>query len=353
MSTVRSARRENAARFRWAPGWGSDPASDRPLGMAHHGIAATSDGRIVTFDAAEPIVQIRDAEGRLRDSWSAPVATGHGLCIAREGDTESLWIADNGDSWVALPDQSYGSARPPTSRIEGSVVQLTLDGRELLRLATPDHPAYESASYCPTDVAVDETHLGGHGDIWVADGYGQSLVHHFDAAGRLLNTLTGEEGAGRFLGPHAVHIDRRGGAAEVYVADRENARIQVFSPGGSFLRVVGLGTLISPGGFAKLGDELIVSELDGRLAILGGDDTVVAVLGRGGLEGRNRPGWPNTLDGTGATVRPVLTDGVFNTPHGIATDGEGNVYVSEWVIGGRLVKLERLPRGGLDAGDFD
>jgi hypothetical protein len=263
--------------------------------------------------------------------------------VARHGEAESLWIADNGDSWVALPDRSYGSARPPTSRIEGAVVQLALDGSEITRLTTPDHPAYESGNYCPTDVAIDERHVGGHGDIWVADGYGQSLVHHFDADGRLLNTITGEEGAGRFIGPHAIHVDHRGGDAEIYIADRENARIQVFSPDGSFLRVVGMGTLISPGGFASLGDELIVSELDGRLAILGRDDTIVAIIGQGGLDGRNRPGWPNSLDDTGATVRPTLTDGVFNTPHGIATDGDGNVYVSEWVIGGRLIKLERVP----------
>lgn len=343
MSTTASASGDGAARFRWVPGWGVDAPDDRGPGMAHHGVAATSDGRIVTFDAAEPTVRIRDAAGRLLDSWPAPVTTGHGLCVARHGEAESLWIADNGDSWVALPDRSYGSARPPTSRIEGAVVQLTLDGSEITRLTTPDHPAYESGNYCPTDVAIDERHVGGHGDIWVADGYGQSLVHHFDADGRLLNTITGEEGAGRFIGPHAIHVDHRGGDAEIYIADRENARIQVFSPDGSFLRVVGMGTLISPGGFASLGDELIVSELDGRLAILGRDDTIVAIIGQGGLDGRNRPGWPNSLDDTGATVRPTLTDGVFNTPHGIATDGDGNVYVSEWVIGGRLIKLERVP----------
>ena len=341
--TIHSTSEVGPTRFRWVPSWGADARDDGGPSMAHHGVAATSDGRIVTFDAAETIVRFRDAKGRLLDSWRAPVTTGHGLCVARQGETESLWIADNGDSWVELPDRSYGSARPPTSRIEGAVVQLALDGSEIMRLATPDHPAYESGSYCPTDVAIDERHAGGHGDIWVADGYGQSLVHRFDADGRLLNTITGEEGAGRFLGPHAIHVDHRGHEAEVYIADRENARIQVFSPDGAFLRVVGVGTLISPGGFASLGDELIVAELDGRLVILGRDDTIVAIIGRGGLEGRTRPGWPNMLDEAGATVRPTLTDGVFNTPHGIATDGEGNVYVSEWVIGGRLIKLERVP----------
>jgi hypothetical protein len=333
----------SGVRLRWVHDWGVDALGAPGPGMAHHGVAATSDGRIVTFDAAEPMVLIRDSEGRLVDSWPAPVTTGHGMRVARHAETESLWVADNGDSWVALPDGTYGSATPAASRVEGAVVQLTLDGEELMRLPTPEHPAYERGSYCPTDVAIDEPHRGGHGDIWVADGYGQSLVHHYDADGRLLNTITGEQGAGRFVGPHAVHVDHRGGEPEIYIADRENARIQVFSPDGTFRRVVGVGTLISPGGFACLGDELIVAELDGRLAILGRDDTIVAIIGHGGLEGRARPGWPNSLDDTGTTVRPTLTEGVFNTPHGITTDAEGNVYVSEWVIGGRLIKLERVP----------
>lgn len=327
-------------RFRWVPGWGGDETGDRSTGMAHHGIAATMDGRIISFDPTDPIVQVRDTEGRLRESWRAPVTTGHGLCIASDGQTESLWIADNGDSWVPLPGRNYGSALTPETRIEGAVVQMTLDGKELMSLSTPEHPAYERGSYCPTGVAIDEKSAGGQGDIWVADGYGQSLVHHFSSDGRLIKTITGEGGAGRFLGPHAIHVDRRRGIPEVYVADRENARIQVFDTDGKFLRVIGVGTLISPGGFARLGDDLIVAELDGRLAILGSDDQVVGIIGRGDLEGRNRPGWPNTLDADGTTVRPELEDGVFNTPHGIATDRAGNVYISEWLIGGRLIKLE-------------
>ncbi len=339
MMTRRNAGSEGAVRFRWVSEWGSDEGADRSPGMAHHGIAATMDGRIVTFDSAEPIVRIRDAGGRLLQSWAAPVTTGHGLHVAMDGETESLWIADNGDSWVPLPDRSYGSALPHGTCVEGAVVQLTLDGKELMRLRTPEHPAYESGSYCPTDVAVDQQHLGGQGDIWVADGYGQSLVHHFDSNGQLLNTITGEDGAGRLLGPHAVHIDRRSGVPEIYIADRENSRIQVFAADGRFLRVVGVGMLISPGGFASLGDNLVVAELDGRLTILGRDDEVVAVIGQGGLAGRSRPGWPNTLDDTGATVRPDLKYGDFNTPHGIASDADGNVYVSEWIIGGRLIKL--------------
>ena len=54
-----------------------------------------------------------------------------------------------------------------------------------------------------------------------------------------------------------------------------------------------------------------------------------------------RDGWPNARDAAGDLVRPELAPGRFNSPHTIAADGDGNLYVTEWVIGGRLVKLTR------------
>ena len=329
------------ARFRWVPGWG-DQGTERQLsvGMAHHGIAVTSDQRVVSFGVDEPMVEIRHPNGKTLAVWRAPVATGHGLRIAVEDGRDTLWIADNGDSWVRLNDGSYGTALPDGTLVTGTVVQLTLSGEELRRVPVPDHPAYEAGSYCPTDVAVDEPRFGGDGSVWVADGYGQSLVHRFDVDGQLLLSLSGEEGLGRFDQPHSLHIDRRAKTPELYVTDRGNSRIQVFDLSGRFRRGVGVGSLISPGGIASLGSGLIVAELDGRVVLLDARDQLVGILGYGDVEGRARPGWPNAVDRNGNTVRPSLEQGSFNTPHGIATDQEGNVYLSEWVIGGRLIKLE-------------
>ena len=55
------------------------------------------------------------------------------------------------------------------------------------------------------------------------------------------------------------------------------------------------------------------------------------------------PGWPNNLDDDGNAVRSsVLESGKFNSPHGIATDNDGNIYSGEWLIGGRYTKLTKL-----------
>ena len=81
----------------------------------------------------------------------------------------------------------------------------------------------------PTDVA-----FGPNGDIYVTDGYGNSRVVKFTSAGRFVKAWgTKGHGKGQFDTPHSVAVDRQG---RVYVADRENYRIQIFSPDGEFLQ---------------------------------------------------------------------------------------------------------------------
>jgi hypothetical protein len=325
--------------FRWSEPWADQQVADTTNGWAHHGIAVTSMGEVVSFAPDRPQVRIMSPDGILRRAWDAPVTTGHGLTIVSSEGQDSLWIADNGDSLLQQSDGTYASAHAAGEQFHGSVVQMSLDGEEMSRLPVPPHAAYATGRFCPTDVAVDETRWGGDGHVWVADGYGESLVHEFDQHGVWVRTLTGETGLGRFLEPHAVFVDRRKDVPELYVADRGHSRIQVFGLDGTFRRGVGVGELISPGAFAPWGDDLLVAELDARITVLGPDDRVVGRLGSGEMQDRETPGWPNQIGAGGAIVRPDLDQGVLRTPHGIAADAQGNVYVSEWLVGGRIIKL--------------
>jgi len=314
---------------------GEDLAGERWSHWAHHDVAVLADGRLVVPDPRGGLAVL--AGGVVVDRIETDTNEIHGITVVVDDGAECLWLADCGFTMV----RGEGGGFEPGQRVRRGprAVEIALDGRELASIKVPrDHAAYESATFLPTSVAVDELRLGGSGDIWVADGYGAGLVHRFSAEGALLSTLTGTEGAGRFDTPHAVFLDRRRSPAELLVADRGNARIQVFSLDGRFLRCVGDGVLTSPSAFAIHGDHLVVAELQARVVLIDLEDRLVGELGSDPSV-TARPGWPNALDPGGLEVRPPLAATSFNSPHGLAVDAGGNLFISEWLIGGRTVRL--------------
>lgn len=332
-------------KFRWTEPfaeWLDSRREAERRAWIHSGIAVCRNGDVVLISHEDAILTVLGPNGQVRRTFPAGVTQGHGLHIAPEGDGDVLWVADNGFRRERDEHGDYPSvvgARP------GSVVKLSMDGRQLMRIEAPPLPAYDEGRFCPTGIAVhDEVH-GGNGDVWVADGYGECYVHRFRRDGSYVSTLSGEEGAGRFACPHAVWIDYRRQRPELYVSDRMNHRLQVFSLDGEFRRVVGnYETLRRPGGFALSGDHLMVTELEARLAVLDADGMVVGYLG-GDDEAAARPGFPNQLIDHTLPQRPSsLRPGLFNSPHGIASDRHGNLYITEWLIGGRVVVLVREGR---------
>lgn len=301
---------------------------DRPAdpsatdGWAHHDTAVLHDGTLVHSMAHGRELVLSGPSGR--DRIPTDLAELHGITVAGGPTDPRLWICDNGHKFVpGRPDYA--------ERITGGrVVEIDLAGTVHSELTQPPGG---SGGWMPTAVAVDEQ---GDGRIWVADGYGTSLLHRFAPNGTHVATVDGADSGLAFSTPHAIMIDRRRGVPELYVADRGNRRIVVLDLDGRYLRTVGAGYLTSPSGLAVADDRLYVTELFGSLAVLDGADTLLATMGNCGVQGR--PGWPNALDG-GDTVSPERLAGCFNSPHGVTTDAAGAVYVSEWLIGGRLVRL--------------
>ena len=324
--------------YEWVDGWASLPDTESArAGWAHHGVAVTSSGDLVAFHQGDPTVLVFDGSGNLRDSWDSGLTDAHGITLVREDGSDYLWIADNGRKRDPSTDYEY-----PATPKRAQVVKMTLEGRTVMSLRSPDLPVYEKGSYFPTWVAVNEERNGGNGDVWVADGYGENYVHRYDRDGAYVSSINGEEGeAGAFNCPHAIFVDTRGTEAELYVADRGNARVQVYDLEGAFKRSFGEDFLTSPSGFAVAGELMIVAELQARLTVLDADDRLVCYLGAN-EEVASGDGWPNSRNADGDLVRPpVLEPGRFNSPHGMATDGQGNVYVAEWLIGGRFTKLAK------------
>lgn len=323
--------------YRWIGDWAQVPDTETARqGWAHPGVAVTGAGDIVTVHPGEPRLLFFDTNGRLVRSVEMPATEGHGLCLVREGATDYLWVADSGSKRVGPPDYAPQGAG-------GQVLKLTLDGEVVIRFGQPDLPIYDTGKFSPTAVAVWEEGRGGDGTVWIADGYGTSTVHRYDRMGRYLSSINGGEGlAGAFKTPHGVAIDDRHGEPELYVADRTNHRLQVYSVDGRWKRVVGEEFLSSPSVFAFVDNFLVVGELRARLAVLDERDQFVGYLGENEAV-CTEPGWPNAKDEVGGFVRtPRLVPGKFNSPHGLAADSTGNLYVAEWLIGGRYTKLERV-----------
>ena len=324
--------------YEWIDRWAKISATESAkAGWAHHGIAITQAGDVISFHQGDPTMLVFDRTGNLKRSWSINVADAHGITVVQEGGAERLWIADNGRKRQWATGYQYP---PSTGPYAGQVLKTNLNGQTLLTLHRPDIPTYQEGNYSPTFVAVNEERYGGNGDVWVADGYGESYVHRFNKAGDYISSINGEEGrAGRFNCPHGIFVDRRKGEPELYIADRGNRRVQVYDLEGGFKRAFGPDFLTSPSGFVTHGDFLVIAELRARLAVLDREDNLVCYLGENEVV-CDVDGWPNSKNARGETAPTKLLEaGKFNSPHGLAVDTDGNLYVPEWLIGGRFTKL--------------
>lgn len=297
-----------AGQYKWIENWATVPPTENGR---THGVGASKDGRVFVFNQAVPGMLVYSPEGELLESWG-DYPGAHGLTFVEEDGVEYLWLADE---------------------VRKAVEKVTLSGEVVQSIAQAPHATYaEGGNYVPTWAAVNETRFGGNGDVWVTDGYGSHLVHRYDAKGNYLSTIDGTEGAGKFNCPHGIAFISRGGTTELYVADRGNHRVQVYTPEGVFLRTFGAEFLTSPDGFAPAGDIVIVPELFGRVSLLDAQDGLIAVLGEnGGVEAHD--GWPNTNE---------LVEGKFNSPHGAGANTKGDIFVVEWRAGGRVIKLEKV-----------
>ena len=153
--------------------------------------------------------------------------------------------------------------------------------------------------------------MASNGDIYVSDGYGNAFVHHLSPTGEHISTWGGPGvGPSEFRLPHGVWMASWRGQETVYVCDRENSRIQLFSLDGEYLgKVPGVRR---PTDIVVDGDGMrYVSELLSRVTILDEDDHAIAHIG-------------------GEELREP---GQFVAPHSVWLDSEGSLYVTEVLEG--------------------
>ena len=199
------------------------------------------------------------------------------------------------------------------------VRKCTTEGKVLLELGVPGKPT----PYMSGEPFHRCTHtaLSPRGDIYVSDGYGNAKVHKYSPDGKRLLSW-GEPGTdpGQFNIVHNIVTDTEGW---VYVADRENHRVQVFDGNGKYEtqwvnmhRPCGLYCCRGPQLrfiIGELGPGMSVNRdhpnLGPRLSIVDREGKLIARLG-----GKDGPG---------------LEPGKFVAPHGLALDSHGDIYVGE------------------------
>jgi sugar lactone lactonase YvrE len=264
---------------------------------------------VYVFHNGKPSVIKFDRDGNYLASWGDDFENAHGFYMHRENGTEYLYVTD-------------------TKR--GLMTKYTTDGEALLTLGVPDLPDVYDAErkYCPTDVCV-----APGGDIYIADGYGQSWIHQYNAKGGYIRSWGGKGAEpGRLNCPHGISVNLRGPEPELYVADRANSRIQVFTMDGQHKRFI-VDDMDRPCSFYFDGKEMFFPDLHSRVTIFDGDDRLITHLGED-QQAYKQEGWPNL---PAEYFRPNK----FSSPHGVCVDSQHNVYVVEWTRHGRITKLIR------------
>ncbi len=172
-------------------------------------VAVNAAGEVLVFQRgpkADPLI-VFDGKGKYLRSWGKGLfGNPHGLRVDREGN---VWVTDNGDH---------------------QVMKFSPEGKLLLTLGVKGKAGTDERTFNkPTDIAFAK-----NGDFFVSDGYGNSRVVKFSAEGKYLKAWGRRgTGPGEFNTPHSIGVDSKG---LVYVSDRENNRIQIFTGEGEFVR---------------------------------------------------------------------------------------------------------------------
>ena len=279
-----------------------------PAGFTHLdcvGVDVDRADNVFVLTRGQARVIVYDRHGQFLRSWGEEIFTErtHGLTVAPD---ESVYCVDEGAHCIYRfsPDgdllQTIGSP--------GAAADTGFDGT--LGSITGGPPFNR-----PTNLAIAPS-----GELYVSDGYGNCKVHRYSPAGELIESW-GEPGtgAGGFNLPHGIAVDDAG---SVWVADRENDRIQRFDPDGRYLEEWGVQRPTNV--VFDTSGNVFVSELTWPPGARSQMHGVMTDL---------KPGRVSVFEPGGRLLArwggPGMTAGDFVAPHDLAVDSRGDVYVAE------------------------
>lgn len=296
--------------FDTVPGWGLRPDGQSALGPTHGSVVIDSAGNI--FVSANKGVVVFSPDGRVIQTYEGEKYSNiHDMKIRKEAEGEFIYGARNNNA-------------------EGIKFNAH-SGEIVLKLGFPKESGLNLTKFNPT--AID---VAPNGDIFLADGYASNHIFKFDKTGKYLMHfgMPGND-LKQFNTAHGMVLDTRYDPPRLLICDRNHqpkGRLVHYDLDGNFIEevVTGLGM---PTSAAIQGDYVSVPDLHGRVVILDKTNTIIAVLGHN----------PDPAKGLNFNIpQDQWIEGIFSGTHGSYWDKDGNLYVQDWNVSGRIMKLVRV-----------
>lgn len=296
--------------FDTVPGWGLDADGKSVLGPTHGGVVIDKAGSIYT--SAQLGVFVFSPDGQvIRRFLGDEYSNIHDMEIREEDGGEFIYGARNNNA-------------------EGIKFH-SETGAIVLKLGFPAESGLELKKFNPTAITV-----APNGDIFLSDGYASNYIFKFDKTGKYLMHF-GSKGNDlkQFNTAHGMTLDTRYDPPRLLICDRNHepkGRLLHYDLDGNFIEevITGLGM---PTSAAVQGDYVSVPDLHGRLVILDKSNTIMAVLGHN----------PDPKTRVNFNVpQDQWIEGILSGTHGSYWDKDGNLYVQDWNVSGRIMKFVRV-----------
>ena len=296
--------------FDTVPGWGLRPDGQSALGPTHGAVVIDKAGNIYT--SAQKGVVVFSPDGKVIQEYLGDKYSNiHDMEVREEGDAEFIYGARNANA-QGIKFNAHS-------------------GEIVLKLPFPEESGLKLKQFNPTAITV-----APNGDIFLSDGYASNHIFKFDKTGKYLMHF-GSKGNDlkQFNTAHGMTLDTRYDPPRLLICDRNHepkGRLLHYDLEGKFIAevVTGLGM---PTSAAVQGDYVSVPDLHGRVVILDKSNTIIAVLGHN-ADPNKRVNFNVPQD--------QWVEGVFSGTHGSYWDKDGNLYVQDWNISGRIMKLVRV-----------
>ena len=293
--------------------WLKVPEGRAQLGNQHGDVAVSSTGDVyVSVQDPAAGLQVYSPEGTFLRNVNGAPSDFHGFVIHKEADGEFIYGATlRGQTIVKM-------------RLDGSIV-MTIGSSSI-----PDQFKIRNARSNLLSLLLTGLDVAPNGDIYVTDGYASDYIHRFDKTGKYIASFGGKQPPYSFNTLHKLAIDTRFQPARLIACDRANNRVVHLSLDGTFIGVVAKDLLL-PAAIVIDGDNATVGELNGRVTVLDKDGAVVTRIGA------------NTEQGTGTNKIPPAQwrNGFVVSPHGVALNAHGDLFVSEFNAFGRVHRFNR------------